>query len=338
MGGNLLTKGKRIPRNEYLVIEKEIVEYLSKVIGRDKFKIPRYYKTNLDFGNLDVLIDSDVFNFKKINQISFIDKIKNELNLPICRFNNNLLTTLYNNFQVDYFLVNKSKLSMLSNYMDYNIGNFIGKIARRFNLKYGMDGLSYVYRGNDNYFKRELLISNDIKRILEFFDLDYIKWKNGFNSNIESYEWLIKSKYFSTYTYLNPKPGTKKRANQRSEFKNFINWLKDNKIDASFQFPSEDVKYDIIEDHFPETNIRKFIEESENEYKKSKTIHNKFNGKLIMFLYPHIKGKRLGEFIYNYKIYIENIYTNFDNFIINSPQEIINNTIKKFYENDFKKY
>lgn len=337
MGGNLLTKGKRIPRNEYLTIEKEIVEYLSKTIGRNKFKIPRYYNTKSDFGDLDVVIDSDIFNSKKINQICFKDKIQNDLELPICIFNNGTLSTLYKNFQVDYFPVNKSKLSMLSNYMDYNIGNFIGKIARRFNLKYGMHGLSYVYRGNDNYFKRELLISNDIKRILEFFDLDYLTWRNGFNSNIDSYEWLIKSKYFSTYTYFNPKSGTKKGAKDRPEFRNFIKWLKDNNIDRLFQFPSEESKYDVIEDYFPEINIRDFIKKSDQKYKTVKIKNKKFNGNIIMDLIPNLKGKILGGFMRSFITHIDEIYNDFDNFVINSPQEIINNNIIKFYETNFKK-
>jgi hypothetical protein len=331
MGGNLLTKGKRTSRDKYLIIEKEIRNYLNTVIGQDKYRIPRYYNTKPDFGDLDVIIDNSIIRNRKINEISFKDKIQNELELPICKFNSGILTTLYKDFQVDYFPVDKSKLPMYTHYMDYNIGNFIGKIGRRFNLKYGMDGLTYVYRGDDNHYKREKFITNDIKKIFELFDLDYLTWKNGFNSNTDSYNWLIKSKYFSTYTYLNPKPGTKKKAKERPEFNNFIQWLKDNNIERSFQFTSDEGKYDLIQYYFPNINIKEFIEESDKKYKQVKLIRSKFNGNIIMELIPNLKGKSLGIFMDRYKKNITDLYGNFDNFIVNSPQEIINKSIIRFY-------
>lgn len=331
MGGNLLTNGKRISRDRYLVIEKEIKDYLDSYIGKDKYRIPRYYETKPDFGDLDILLDNSLIKNKKINETSFKDRIKYDLSLPICKFNNNILTTLYKGFQVDYFPVDKSKLTMMTNYMDYNIGNFIGKIARRFNLKYGMDGLYYVYRGDDNHYKREKFITNDIKKIFELFDLNYDVWKKGFVSNIESYNWIISSRYFSTFTYMNQKPGTKKRAKDRPEFNNFIKWLKDNGIDRGFNFSSDEAKYDLINYYFPNINITEFIKESDAHYNKLKQVRNKFNGNIIMTLIPKLKGKELGNFINKFTIKIEDEYGNFDNFILNTPQEIINKKIIKFY-------
>jgi len=331
MGGNLLTKGKRIPRNKYLIIEKEIREYLDLLIGKDKYRIPRYYDTKSDFGDLDILLDNSVINNKKINVISFKDRIQSELSLPICKFNNGILTTLYKGFQVDYFPVDKSKLNITANYMDYNIGNFIGKITRRFNLKYGMDGLYYVYRGDDNHYKREKFISNDTKKIFELFDLDYNTWKNGFDSNLDSYKLVIKSKYFSTYTYLSPKQGTKKRAKDRPEFNNFITWLKDNSIERSFEFTSNEAKYDLINYHFPNINLIEYIKESDDIYKQKKLIKSKFNGNIVMNLIPNLNGKYLGKFMSNFTEYIENNYGDFNNYISNTTQEVINNKIVKFY-------
>ncbi len=331
MGGNLLTKGKRIPRDKYLIIEKEIREYLDLSIGKDKYRIPRYYNTKPDFGDLDIILDNSIIKHRKVNEISFMDRIKNELSLPICKFNSGILITLYKDFQVDYFPIDKTKLQMYTNFMDYNIGNFIGKIARRFNLKYGMDGLYYVYRGDDNRYKIEKFISNDIKKIFELFDLDYLEWKRGFNSNIDSYNWIIKSKYFSTVTYFNQKPGTKKRGKDRPEFNNFIMWLKDNSIERSFEFTSNEAKYETIQQTFPNINIIEFINESNRKYQRSVLIKNKFNGNIIMGLLPNLKGKYLGDFMGRFTKYIEDNYGDFGNYVINTPQDIINNKITMFY-------
>mgnify|MGYP000144452648 CR=1 FL=1 len=333
MGGNLLTKGKRIPRDKYLIIENEIKEYLNKTIGTDMYKIPRYYDTKLDFGDLDILIDNELFSLNKLNEISFKDRIKNDLDLSICEFNSGILTTLYKGFQVDYFPTYKNKLPMLKDFMDYNIGNFIGKIARRFNLKYGMDGLSYVYRGDDNHYKKTFHISNDMKKIFELFDLDYNQWRNGFYSNIDSYKWVINSKFFSTKTYYNPRGGTKKRIKDRPEFENFTKWLKDNNIERSFEFTSEDAKFDLINYHFPNINLKEFIENSEKEYNTIKRLRNKFNGNIIMNIYPNLKGKKLGNFIFKFKQYIETDYGDFMNYMVNLDSVEIELLIRKFYEN-----
>lgn len=331
MGGNLLTKGKRLERDKYLILENEIKTYLNNKITKYKYKIPRYYQDKPDFGDMDIIISNEFFINKKINEISFENILKNDLDLSICKFNSGILTTLYKGFQVDYFPIYKSKLEMCSNFMDYNIGNFIGKIARRFNLKYGMKGLYYIYRGDDNHYKRELFISNNIKDIFTLLDLDYKKWKQGFKNNIESYNWIIDSKYFSTFTYLTPKPGTKKRIKQRPEFENFTKWLNNNNINREFTFPSDNVKFDVIKDHFPQIDIEDFVKTSNELYVKKQNIKNKFNGNIIMNLIPNLKGKNLGRFMKYFENHINEYYGNFDNFILISSQEIINNEIIKFH-------
>jgi hypothetical protein len=337
MGGNLLTKGKRTARDKYLQIEKEIIKYLDIEIGSDNYRIPRYYKTKETFGDMDIIINNKFFDLPKYMQISFKDKLINHFDISQYKTIGGTFHTLYEGLQVDYFSVDISKLQTISNYMDYGVGNFIGKIARKFNLKYGMDGLSYVYRSSDNYYKNELLISTDLEKIFKLFDLDYTKWKQGFIDKKDAFDWIISSKFFSTYTYYNQKPSTKKREKNRQEFKDFISYLRNNNIDKDITFASEEAIFDTIKEIFLNVDIISFINENALKYKNILRIKEKFNANVINELYPNLKGKELGNFIFKFKEYVNHNYGDFNNYIINIPKENIDKLINQYYNNYFKK-
>ncbi len=76
MGGNLFKLG-RIPREKYLKIEAEIRQYLDKKIG-NFYQIPRYYANKPDFGDLDIVINSEAVkhNWEDVRQ-----EIVNDLNI-----------------------------------------------------------------------------------------------------------------------------------------------------------------------------------------------------------------------------------------------------------------
>ena len=54
MGGSLYGLG-RLPRAEYLALEGRLRAYLDEKLG-DHYRIPRYYGSKPDFGDVDVLV------------------------------------------------------------------------------------------------------------------------------------------------------------------------------------------------------------------------------------------------------------------------------------------
>ena len=58
MGGNLFKLG-RLPKDEYLKVEATIKPYLDKKLG-GFYRIPRYYFSKPDFGDLDIIVSSEV--------------------------------------------------------------------------------------------------------------------------------------------------------------------------------------------------------------------------------------------------------------------------------------
>jgi hypothetical protein len=315
MGGNLFKLGRK-PRKEYLVIENTVRSYLNETIGEENYRIPRYYDKKTTFGDLDILVN-DKFRNNKEFKTNFAKDLDST-------FTKNAGVVVSNNimdFQVDLFFFNEKYLQIASDFMDYNIGNFIGKITKRFNLKYGDHGLYYVYRRENNeHYLSELHITQDMSQILSFFNLDYDKWKSGFENNIESFEWLIKSKYFSTYTYFKPTANNKKRV----EFETFMTWLKTHNITQDFNSSSisKKEKNELISKHF-NVDINQFLYNEKMKEERHDVIYSKYNGDIVMNL-TNLKGKELGKFIGDLKNYIKIEYDqDFNEFVYNNTKELI---------------
>ncbi len=330
MGGNLFKLG-RIPREKYLKIEAEIRQYLDKKIG-DFYKIPRYYANKPDFGDLDIVINREAVkhNWEDVRQ-----EIVKDLNIEKYKSDGRVFSTVYKNFQVDYFTASEQFFESTYNYFSFNdLGNLIGKICRRFNLKYGERGLAYVYRRQTGNYKKDLTLTTDFKQITYFLQLDYDRWKIGFDNLEEIYEWVIASPYFSVKPYLERANTLERRAKYRPTIQRFIEYIETNNIDKTYNYLENRSEYiPFIAESFPEANLLEEIARQQQEETRAKQIMSKFNGKLVMNLIPDLQGKELGKFIISFK----NQFQDFERFILeNNPKEI-NKKILESYQNDDEK-
>jgi hypothetical protein len=159
MGGKLFNLG-RVNRDKYLIIEAEIRQYLDHKIGAAAYRIPRYYATKPDFGDLDVIIQSSDRQHWHILRQEFVT----DLGITQIKSDGNVFSTVYQGLQVDYFTTAPEFLDSTYNYLSFNdLGNLLGKMCRRFNLKYGEQGLSYVFRRQNSNYNKDLNITTDFK-------------------------------------------------------------------------------------------------------------------------------------------------------------------------------
>lgn len=325
MGGNLFKLG-RLPRNEYLQIEGEIRQYLDKKLGKN-YRIPRYYGDKSDFGDLDVIVSND---FNQTTWENVRQEIISDLGIIDFKTVGHVLSTVYKNFQVDYFLISPIYFESTYNFFCFNdLGNILGKICRRFNLKYGEQGLAYVFRREDGNYKKDILLTQDFAKICEFLRVDYQKWKDGFANLAEMFEWAIASPYFSVQPYFDPSKTLEKRTSQRQTMQKFVEYLHEKKIDKTYEyFENRDDYLPWITENFPEANLIEKIQAEKQREEIANQIKAKFNGKLLMQLLPQLKGKELGEFIIKFK---EN-FLDFDTFILDNSQQTINEAIIKFFK------
>jgi hypothetical protein len=328
MGGNLL-KTKRISKNRYLEIKTKVIDYLEPTFGKDNFFIPRSLKDKESFGDLDVMLKSTAclpsWDITKESILADF-KPKDYKSLPAG------LSILYEDFSVDFFCLSYKKFTHAYYFLSDNcLGNMIGKIAKRLNLKFGDNGLSYVFRREHSSYKRDFIISDDFEQICNFLGLDFERWKEGFTYE-EMFEWVIASPYFSANVYLEPTGDLKKRISQdRPAIVKFANYLKENNITSDFKsLLSENQVLEKI-DVFFGTSVTKEIEEEKIREATVSSIQEKFNGHLLIDLLG-INGKELGNFISDFKKQFKSP-DDFEKFILTETQEIVNKKIIEYHEN-----
>jgi hypothetical protein len=324
MGGNLFKLG-RLPREAYLTLEAEMRQYLDKKLP-DAYRIPRFYGDKADFGDMDIIVAND-FDGQAWEQIR--SEIVRDLRIEQYKNVGKVFSTVYKGFQVDYFLTPAEYLESTYNFLSFNdLGNLIGKIYRRFNLKYGEKGLIYVYRRENGHYRHDLPVSTDFEKICAFLHLDYQKWLMGFEHLTAMFDWLIACPYFSVEPYLNPAKTLEKRAAQRQTVDKFIEYLKQHHIRKTYTFVDDkDFYLSQIADFFREADLFTQIEHEIQLEDIEAKINGKFNGKLVMELLPQLHGRDLGLFIVEFKQQCED----FDNYILNTSQEEIDLAILQFY-------
>lgn len=326
MGGNLFKVG-RISKDEYVEICYSLQPVFDKHFGY-KYRIPVAYRNKKDYGDVDIILDAAVI----INKPNWKEELCAELGVTQTKSVRNVFSMLYRNFQVDIFLVGTKKLDTCYNFMSYNIlGNLIGRIYHKFNLRYGEDGLFYVLRGYNNHISKEIIVSRDMRDILEFIGLSYERWQQGFNDLEEIFEYVINSKYFCSNSYDLKYFNIEKRATERPDFNKFLDYINNNAIVKNYPFVKEKEIYLPMIDEFFKTDLQTSYKNHIEEQIKLEEVSKKFNGKIVMELIPELTGKELGKFILTYKMGLEPFVDN----ILSMNQDEINEDILlhyKYYE------
>ena len=103
MGGNLFKLG-RLPKADYIKLEQELCKYLDEKFATH-YRIPRYYADKPDFGDMDIVLSTNAIkgDWQQLKQ-----EIIQDLNLTQYKSVGAVFSTVYQNFQVDYF-VRKAK-------------------------------------------------------------------------------------------------------------------------------------------------------------------------------------------------------------------------------------
>ena len=294
MGGNLFKLG-RLPRAEYKQIEAELIVYLDQKFGKH-YRIPRYYGDKADFGDLDIVVSSAVItgNWEQLR-----NEIIDDLGLSQHKSTGAVFSTVYRNFQVDYFVRNHRYFESTYNFLCFNdIGNLVGKIFKRFNLKYGEQGLKYVFRRADNHYQKDIPVSLDIERVFGFLELDFAQWQQGFANKIEMFNWVVASPYFSIAPYEKLSKKMEQRVKERPTIQAFMEYLEKNKVTKTYEFAEDRDEYiPMIEAYFPEANLPALIAKEQEREKFVLAIKTKYNGRIIMEMFPGLEGKALGNFM-----------------------------------------
>jgi hypothetical protein len=299
MGGNLFKLG-RLPRASYLALEADLRAILDPWLGTH-YRIPRYYGSKADFGDVDILVSAaGAPQGWESLRLEIIDR----LGVTEYKFVNRVLSLNFRGFQTDFFILPADEFVTTWQFMCYNdLGNLLGKLFRRFGLKYGETGLSYVYRRPDSdHYQRDLHLSGDMGRILDVLGLDLATWEAGFPTLEAMFAWVVSSPYFTVAPFLERKASTEKRVQHRPTMEKFVAWLEKAGVDKRYAFEEDRSAYlPMIVAAFPEADLPGQIAAEAARSRLVAEVQAKFSGKLVMEHYPELKGERLGRFIQQFK-------------------------------------
>jgi len=329
MGGKALkhTYTRRYERAEFEEIKKEIYPKLNKYFSQ--VAVPLYYRNKESFSDIDFVVgiqEDFKFNIKEVIQELFHP---NEI-----FHNNDCYSFNYKELQVDLITVNSINFESNLIYLSYNgLGSLIGRLSKKFGLKYGKDGLWYEHE-----FKglkiASFPVSKDYQKIFSFLGLDFNKWRLGFDELEDIFKFVAESSYFDWRIFQLKELNSmdRKRNLKRSFYMAFIDWVDKNAKHREYSFKTPDSYLPNIIKAFPEADLIMKIRKSEYEYCKKLYVNSKFNGNIISKKFNLI-GNELGKAIINFKKYIAENGYDFNDWIINNEMD----EIYSKFENSLKK-
>lgn len=323
MGGRALknTVTRRYEREEFDNISIELLDMLKSDFKR--VLMPLFYTNKSSFGDADIIVSMEGFNR---NMREYIDEkfAPNEV-----FHNGNCWSFDYKELQVDLITVAPEDFDTNAMYLSYNdLGNFIGRIAQGFGLKYGQEGLWY-----EHYFKGSniatIQISKNYEDIFKFLGLSYERYLEGFNELEDIFEYISTCRFFNwKYFQLDKLNKINRDRNlKRKSYMSFLEWMDANVADENHEYEfdkTQDEYNKMIAKAFPYANLELEIRRVEYEYCKSLFIKAKFNGGEVMRKYG-LKDKALGDALTGFKnaINTTGIDETFEEFVINSTKEEI---------------
>jgi hypothetical protein len=265
------------------------------------------YRTKADHGDLDLLIcvpDNNIVNWRNY--------IENVFKPQAIYSNGGVHSFDYQGFQVDFIPILETKWESALVYFSYDpLGNIMGKTYHKFNLSYGWEGLFYKYRNGRGTHSKNILLTNDVRRIFDFGGYDYDRYLKGFDTLEEIYKFAIDGKYFDTEMFQmeNLKSIDKKRNRRRGSYHQFLEYLKSYNIHTSYLFEEDKDMYILdIDTAFPEANLLEQLHDLQVQDELDQALAEKFNGNVVMEWLPELKGKALGVAMGNFKRTLDDDY------------------------------
>ena len=229
MGGNALknTETRRYQRDEYLLLEAEVLNKLRQDFPGRRIEAIRAYREKDSFGDMDVLLENDnihqdLYNFRDLGRY-VIERFQSKQAVQ----NGGVVSFEYKQFQIDLIGTPSKDYETSVNYFAWNdLGNLMGRIAHKLGFKYGHEGLSMTFRDGD-YQYAEINISKDPKAIVEFLGYDYDRFARGFDTVQDIFDFTVSTEFFNREIYAleNRNHTSRTRDRKRKTYNQFLTWI-----------------------------------------------------------------------------------------------------------------
>lgn len=308
-----------------------------KFVGALKLAFPnsrvepvKAYRTKQSFGDMDVLVEV-VDDASGTNRHDVLTKTFNPNEMVK---NGSVVSFDYKEFQVDVLFTPTEEYQTSVDYFAWNdLGNFVGRLSHKLGFKFGHDGLKFVFR-DGTYLFRELVVSRDTKKTMEFLDLDYDRYVQGFDTMEDVFKFASASKYFNKQMYNeeNRNHRSNVRDKKRKNYHDFVVWM--NETPGLPEYPWADLKeqggpkfkdqfMQLAFDHFD--GFKEQFEKTLADFEQAAMVKEKFNG-LLVSEWTGLTDKQLGEFMKKFKSQFLTKH-DFDKWVLDHSQEHLKSTV-----------
>lgn len=349
MGGGALKKlpkGKetrRYQKEEFDTLSNVLLPKIRKVFNTEA-ELVESYRNKETFGDMDILVLNnglgiDIGNVPKDSNFSKeVEKLIETFEPNEIHKNGNVYSFDYNRLQIDLILVEKENWECSNIFYKWgDLGNFMGKIINSYGnlndgiiLKYGYDGIKahLIYENK----RKEVFLSKDNRRGFEFLDLDFEKYKQGFDTKEEVFDYITTSKFYShkSFQWENLNSRNKQRNKRRKDFHLFLEYIEKYKnYNIEYNEPKEYYLNEIKE--FFGVDLEKEHQDLKDKVNFIKKVNSKFNGRHILNTFD-VNPKDMNELISNFRKIIKSKYGDYNNFILETPLDIILENFKQINE------
>jgi hypothetical protein len=318
---------RRYSKDEFFSLADRLIPQVSECLNT-KVELVKSYHLKESFGDMDLIVlnSGNLSDAKSVGEI-----IQKNFNPTDIHYNGNVHSFDFEGLQIDLIITPTSNWETSQVFFAYNdLGNLMGKIYHKFGLKYGYDGLKYIYRLDNEKKLGDITVTKNMPKAFEFIGLSYEQFEKGFDTVEDIFNFVVESPYFQkeAFYFENLNAINKKRNKRRANYKLFLEFVngtgeykgRSPLPDKPFQFETDKSKYfQMINDFFPESDFLNQMEILRKKEERKKLIHSKFNGNLIMQKYSDLSGKNLGFVMGAFACK----FTDFDSYILHTNEEDI---------------
>lgn len=351
MGGNATKEFNtiRMTKEQYYKLSIMLLtSVVSQANSNERTGIPVSYGDKDSFGDIDFLstITSDEFE-KRITKGLYSDK----LDILGKKKNGNITSYAirYKDddgqwsepFQVDLIKTNSNEFDFSYNYFSYNdLGNFIGRLAVIANLKFGFDGLfvkTYFDKHSDVTERKqnsvgymETKLDVDFYQALELLGLSVERYKQGFKTLDEIFEFIAQGEYFD-YEFFkieNLNSSQRQRDVKRPNFNLALDYFATCTPKYSAFMAKELLNANVQKQY----NVQSIRVQHRKEYKRKYYKNKRLSVNKLRHLFPNLSDREIGAFVAYLKT-VDDFYN--WNELMNRPKQEFHQTILHYYD-DYK--
>lgn len=243
---------------------------------------------------------------------TFAEYIKHEYGFDPHR-NSNVFSFPVEGIQVDVTFLPLEEFESAVAYTSWgDLGNLMGRVYHKMGLHYGHSGLQFWIRqgmydanvtwSDSDHIYSKFILSRHPRAIFELGGFDYDRWKKGFDTEKDAFDFVINSKYFNPdlFALENLNHTNRTRNRKRGMYMRFIEYLDTVSDPTKYQFLSKEVYSLVFQDKFPP--LKTAIGKYRFEHELQKQYKAKINGKIVAEWLCTTDGPLIGQVMKDIKL------------------------------------